>query len=43
MEWAKYIGEAIFFVIGLPIFLFQSVEMVHAFVEYLADITSLLK
>lgn len=43
MEWAKYVGEGIFFIIGLPLFRFQSVEMIHALCEYVADLTSLMK
>jgi|GEM_PF-3602556 len=37
MEWATYVAEGIFFLIGLPLFAFQSYEILLALIEFMAD------
>ena len=36
---AKYIGEALLFLVGMPLFAYQTFESLHALAEVLAQMT----
>ncbi|GED60113.1 hypothetical protein ABE237_03045 [Brevibacillus formosus] len=36
---AKYIGEALLFVVGLPIFAYQTFEGIHALADFFAQVS----